>query len=399
MKNFILLFAAIIALVSCGEKEESRNETTITAEISTHIEASSVVDDSVVLKASITSDQVDITNYGFCYFTSPDVDIDNSYVGKSTDKDDSGNFSYTITDIKTDQDYYIRAYASYKDQVWYSEEYHLSTELSEYVTTEPVQIRARVGAIGEGKLLSKRSNYTSWGFCLDTEENPTVEKMKFEASKAENAVSEEGDFGVFFDELTPLTTYYVRSYVESNDKIHYGNQVSFMTTKGANITYTLNKADDPTADELDAYGRIVECVDSAIYYFHRYCNKQKVLTVNYVPSVPTADASAAGNIRFGESRSYMWVGTTMHEFNHTFGSGTSTNGRALYTDGWYTERNANIVLKVFLEDYTRTIQCDKDWMVHFWPGGINYASEVESERDLKMNAMLMEGMIMDGMTQ
>src|SRR5512142_611986 len=65
------------------------------------------------------------------------------------------------------------------------------------------------------------------------------------------------------------------------------------------ITYTLNRAANPTADQSAAYALITTAMDQALGVYNCYANVTKALSVSYDPSVSTADGNFNGSIRFG----------------------------------------------------------------------------------------------------
>jgi hypothetical protein len=145
------------------------------------------------------------------------------------------------------------------------------------------------------------------------------------------------------------------------------------------ITYTLNRSDSPTADELDAYERITAAMDEAVYYYNCYADLDKHLTANYNPGVPTAEANIDGWMSFGTDRAYMVLPTAMHEIAHTLGVGYYGFGDMTDSNGIWTGANANAVIASI--ENPRDTQLHADSM-HFWPYGLNYASEYENEDDL-----------------
>lgn len=158
-----------------------------------------------------------------------------------------------------------------------------------------------------------------------------------------------------------------------------------------NITYTLNKVSNPTSDQADAYVKIQKAMDSALFYYNQYTTLTKRLTVNYEPGVQTADANFNGNIRFGSNRSYMAVHTAMHEIAHAVGIGTTNNYKKLISGRIYTGVNGTQKIKELVGD-TAKLHGDS---THFWPYGLNYASEVKSTNDLVRHCLVVEAMIKD----
>ncbi len=145
-----------------------------------------------------------------------------------------------------------------------------------------------------------------------------------------------------------------------------------------NITYTLIREQNPTADQADAYAKIKAAMDCAVMYYNNLTNISKQLTVYYNTSVPTADASINGTIRFGSSRSYMDTCTAMHEIAHTVGVGQSSAWFSLVKNGIYTGTYGTEELRNITGVSTDAVHGDSQ---HFWPYGLNYSSEVKTDAD------------------
>lgn len=164
--------------------------------------------------------------------------------------------------------------------------------------------------------------------------------------------------------------------------------------KAGRITYTLIKAANPTADQADAYAKITAAMDAAVAMYNNQANLGKALTVQYVPSVATADGNINGNIRFGSNRSYMTQCTAMHEIAHTLGVGTSSRWPALMVNGLWTGPKAIAMIRSMVgESSTSVIHGDSQ---HFWPYGLNYNSEWSTVNGQR-NARIVGAMIADGL--
>ena len=155
----------------------------------------------------------------------------------------------------------------------------------------------------------------------------------------------------------------------------------------AEVTYTLHKSANPTADEQDAYKRITIVMDSAVKLYNTYSNLSKFINVYYAPGVPTAEASSNGDLRFGENRSYMVVPTAMHEMGHTMGIGTTQEYWDVCKDGVFRNDKVQAKLRELDNDPTKELHCDSQ---HIWPYGLNQASEAKSEKDLINHVILVE---------
>ena len=65
------------------------------------------------------------------------------------------------------------------------------------------------------------------GFCYSTSQNPTISDNKVLSSKK--------DMSLILSGLAPSTTYYVRGFVQSSEKVVYSGQVSFTTLASASV--------------------------------------------------------------------------------------------------------------------------------------------------------------------
>lgn len=177
-----------------------------------------------------------------------------------------------------------------------------------------------------------------------------------------------------------------------------GNQRWNTTTGGpgcpasGGITYTLNRASAPTADQLDSYNRITEAMNLALTVYNCYLNVSKALSIHYVPSVPTADGNYNGTIRFG-AKSTMVQATAMHEIAHTLGVGTYSGWASRVSGGRWTGTNAINQLRALSGNPSAVLYADG---AHFWPHGLNQAGEATSAdeyiRNVRMVAALRQDM-------
>jgi hypothetical protein len=159
------------------------------------------------------------------------------------------------------------------------------------------------------------------------------------------------------------------------------------------VSYSITQKSNPSVDELDAYKRIKIVMDSATYLYNRYTTFTKALTIEYNANVQTADGNSNGTIRFGSGRQYMKVQTAMHEMAHTMGVGTTTQWKTkLIVNGLYTGPNAISVLKALASG--QILQGDAQ---HFWPGGLNYANDSDTEADLIFHCKIVNSMKADGL--
>lgn len=158
------------------------------------------------------------------------------------------------------------------------------------------------------------------------------------------------------------------------------------------ITYTLHRSANPTADELDAYDRITAAVDAAVARYNAGSDITKVLNVYYAPGVPTAEGSNNGDLRFGSNRSFMVEGTALHEISHTIGVGQNGGWYSHCVDGVWDGPNATAVVRSF-DGGGAQLNCGGS---HIWPYGLNYSNEF-SEVAFDRHVEVVEAMLADGM--
>lgn len=86
------------------------------------------------------------------------------------------------------------------------------------------------------------------------------------------------------------------------------------------VTYTLHKADNPSADQIDAYSRIDKAMFQAVAIWNMRAPYRFHVDVYYKTSTPTAEGGpssvTSGTINFGSNRSYMVTGAALHEIAH-----------------------------------------------------------------------------------
>ena len=203
--------------------------------------------------------------------------------------------------------------------------------------------------------LNSLTNFTgSWG-TKSVNTNPAYSFCGVSSGKVT-------EYGSIAKDLTgimkPKTTYRVKAKV-------------FKQNTGS-VTYTMGIDQSSLPNQ---YNLIKIAMDSACSLFNQYTPLSANIYVYYSAGIPTAQASNYGSIGFGASTSYMWVGTTIHEMAHYFGSGTNSTWKAKVSGGKWTGTTANNLLKQISNDQSAVISSDG---THFWPHGINYRSEIEN---------------------
>jgi len=165
-----------------------------------------------------------------------------------------------------------------------------------------------------------------------------------------------------------------------------------------NVTYTLSENANASAEERAAYPLMRAAMDKALYYYNCYTDITKKLTVTYNTSVQTVDGNSNGSIRFGPNTSYMEYTRGMHEIAHTVGVGTASNWQSFLVtpDGGGTRvwsgTHATAQLRAITAVPTDVLYGDNQ---HFWPYGLNYASEVKSEADVINHCLIVVALRQD----
>jgi hypothetical protein len=165
----------------------------------------------------------------------------------------------------------------------------------------------------------------------------------------------------------------------------------YATSASAGITYTIRRANNPSADQQDAYQRIERAVSAAVNRYNRLTKRaNKSLTIEYNTGVQTADGSFNGNIRFGSNRSYMNERTALHEIAHTLGVGqTRAFDDKCKANNW---PQATQLLRSW-DGQSAKINCGGG---HFWPYGLNYDNEW-SETNGERHCLMVDAMLADGL--
>lgn len=225
---------------------------------------------------------------------------------------------------------------------------------------------------------------TERGIVWATHANPTLKDQKFAQGTSV------GQFYALMTGLELNKTYYVRAFATNCAGTGYGNVIKVQPLMG-NVTYTL--AQDVINAGEEIHNLIKTAMDSACFYYNRYTPFRRNIWVYYNAGIPTAQASYLGSIGFGANKTFMWVGTAMHEMAHYFGSGTTQVWKSLMVGGVWQGKEGQ---RVCLELTGQQLRGDNNSNpIHYWPTGINYRSEVSSQKDLIDHAKVVKAMLVD----
>jgi len=231
-------------------------------------------DTNAVIEVNVVSDgSSPVSGRGLCWGTKPSPTIADN---KTTDGSGAGKFTGNITGLDPGTVYYFRAYATNNDSTFYATVF-LLIDSSGY----PIVYTRVVSAVTPTTAIILGSFDTDWkhlvvntGVCWSTSPKPTI---------ADNRLSDNsspyGSIMCSIADLTPNTTYYLRTYAIWNTIPHYGTEYSFV------------------AESLS--GPEVADIDGNLYHTVTIGNQtwmaENLKTTRYrngdpIPNIPEADA-------------------------------------------------------------------------------------------------------------
>lgn len=158
--------------------------------------------------------------------------------------------------------------------------------------------------------------------------------------------------------------------------------IFFVPDARAQLNYQL--ASSNASWPADKRAGIISAMNAAVAIYNANGYFPKILTANYSPGVPTAQAGYNGWIDFGGSISTR---VALHEISHTLGVGTYWNWDPKVSGGKWTGARALARLALF-DGAGAAINSDG---THFWPYGLNYDYEDSASirvRHIKMVSAL-----------
>ena len=183
---------------------------------------------------NITSDGgATVTARGVCWSTSQNPTINDNH---TSDGSGTGNFTSTMTGLKANTIYYVRAYATnaigtaYGNQITFT-----TTAMLPTLTTITISNITATSAKSGGNITSDGGNSViARGVCWSTTHNPTIsDNHTFDGSGI-------GSFTSSIIGLTAGTTYYVRAYAANATGTAYGNELVLKTTSTIGIKDVVN---------------------------------------------------------------------------------------------------------------------------------------------------------------
>jgi len=162
------------------------------------------------------------------------------------------------------------------------------------------------------------------------------------------------------------------------------------------VTYQLNEAESWPSDVTPL---ITAAMDGALEQYNCYADLTKSITVNYNPGVPTAEANVDGWLSFGANKSYMQVATAMHEVAHTLGVGYYPWAELMQDGRWIGPHVDAFMTNLPADERDPDMYSQRTYITgdsqHFWPYGLNQASEHQSDFSLINHVRIVAAMQLD----
>lgn len=221
--KIFIFFISVFFLITCEHydlKKDVGDRPTVTTTPVTAITGNSAVSGGEVRSEGGAS----VAARGICWDTLSNPTISNFI---ATEGGGKGSFTATMTSLKMNMKYYIRAYATNRYGTDYGEEFSFTTTSGPGIaalTTMTVSAITDSSAMSGGFIISDGgSPVIARGVCWSTTPTPTILN-----SKTNDSIGS-GSFISVIKGLLPKTYYYVRAYANNIAGTAYGNQVLFKT--------------------------------------------------------------------------------------------------------------------------------------------------------------------------
>jgi hypothetical protein len=164
----------------------------------------------------------EVTARGVCYSTEENPTIEDN---RTEDGEGMGEFVSSLSNLKGNTTYYLRAYATNSAGTGYGPQVSFTTLVdAPVVVTSSVDNITKTSAILNGEVTyDGGGTVTVRGFVWGTTENPSLE---------DNVIESGDGVGVFVETLDGLsknTTYHVRAFATNSYGTAYGDNISFTT--------------------------------------------------------------------------------------------------------------------------------------------------------------------------
>ena len=269
-------------------------------------EVSDIQLNSAQLAATLLFDGNDkSTIKGFCWSDTSEPTIDGEHIAV-----DNANaaYSYLLTELLSETQYFVRAYAQNKIGVVYGEEKTFTTnnsvQLPSVTTATITQITINSAVVGGNVTSDGNASVTERGVCVATSSNPTTANTKISAG------SGTGEFTCNLTGLQEGTKYYVRAYAVNSKGTAYGEEVVFTTTVAGVPTITTTQPSQVTETTAVSGGNVTSDGGASV------TERGVVYSLSASPSIAdlssTIIRSGSGTGAFTCNLSNLQAGTTYY---------------------------------------------------------------------------------------
>ena len=212
--------------VGVAYSEEKEFTTLALPEVRTE-DVSDIQVNSALLSATLVFDGNDTaTIKGFCWSEKSEPTIEGDHIAIDTA---SAGYTYLLTALLSETQYFVRAYAQNKIGIVYGEEKSFTTNKSAVlpsVTTTAITKITETSAVAGGNVTSDgNASVTERGVVYGIKQNPTTDDNKLSSGNGT------GEFTCNLTDLQPNTIYYVRAYATNEKGTAYGEELNFTTSK------------------------------------------------------------------------------------------------------------------------------------------------------------------------
>lgn len=157
-------------------------------------------------------------------------------LGKTTNGNQSGEYSATISGLSTGIRYYVRAYAITDATLYYGDVISFNLGTLPTVTTNALTGVYSTTAIGGATIGNSGSPITASGLVWAKTDHPTIQSntgMTINGKDTTNTSE-------YISDLTPMTNYFVRAYASNYYGTSYGNAIPFKTNSDPDIVKNIS---------------------------------------------------------------------------------------------------------------------------------------------------------------